>query len=848
MKKTVVTLAALLALGLAGCNPETTTSSSSTPDETSSKTTPDGDVFTAVTINNKEELQQKWDVESAQSRTLSITTTPAGNVFTLIQTGKIKITVADPTILSVNGFNVTPLKKGTTTLTVTLTNDDGSTVKDEVEITITEREYIEPTPIAQAKEKVGEMVAIRGEVRALDGTDAYVVDETGGMYVYNWTGKTTDTALDEDGYFVMGADIEVYGELKAYNGLLELCSGGESYAVTSREAVTPMDPLKLDEAGFKALKSTDAGNIYSFTAEYVETVEDDEESNVIFKLGETELTLRTSKYDIEDVDTVFAPGDDYDIVAPLTWYNGAQFDYFSQGVTISRVGGEITLETIELSASKTAAKVGDIVRLDYKLLPTGAVGKVTYEFTEGENLCELDGNSLTITGAGTIKLKAVSGEIASPEVTITATELTDSTIAAAKTLQKNDAVRVKGEVTAIDGNAAYISDETGGIYIYNFKPTDGWTMGAEVVVTGNIDIYNGLYQIKNGSSLCKIESTTGITPKAAETIDEAGYNALTAANAGNMYTFVAEYVSGNPNATDKDGKRTATSVKFSMGKTEVVLRTSKYDSTIDVNLEAGKYYKITAPLSWYNGAQFAFLSKGTTVAPFTDLPAATGIEIVASGDEVAVGETITFESYLTPFPSTGTVVYSIVTGSEFASIKDNVLTGVKPGVVTVQGSIGNIKSNTVTITVVGQLTDVLFDFSNAAINTVGEAATEITSEKVNITYNGINFLWEKNESSSAIRVEGNKLEDDPIRIYQGHKITITAPAGYEISKVIIDDQSDYAFEAAKINEVTEGVSVETDEFTGFAFAESLPSFYFVTTGTQIRAYSFQILLVEAAAE
>ena len=846
MKKTVVTLAALLALGLVACSPENTTSSSTPEESPTETTTPTEDGYTAVTINNKAELQAKWDIESAQTRTLSISTTPAGNVFSLVQTGKLKITVADPTILSVNGLNITPLKKGTTTLTVTLTNDDKTTVEDDVSITITEREYVTPTPIAQAKSQVGKMVAIRGEVRALDGSDAYVVDETGGMFVYNWAGKSTDTALDEEGNFTLGMDIEVYGELKQYNGLLELCSGGEAYAVKSREEVTPMEPISLDETGYKALKSTDSGNIYKFTAEYVETEEDGDESNVIFKLGAEEVTLRTSKYDLEDVNTVFAPGDDYDIVAPLTWYNNPQFDYFSQGVTISRVGGEIVLESIELTASKANAKVGDIVSLNYKMLPTGAVGKLTYEFTEGEDLCTVDGNDLIITGAGTIKVKAISGGISSPEVTITATELADSTTAVAKTLAKNDAVRVKGKVTAIDGKAAYITDKTGGIYVYNFAPADGWTMGAEVIVTGNIDIYNGLYQVKNGSDLCKIETTTGINPKAATTIDEAGFKALTAADAGNTYTFVAEYVKGDVNTTDKHGKRTASSVTFRMGKTEFVLRTSKYDDEIDVTLTAGKYYTITTPLSWYNGAQFAFLSQGTTVTEYTDLQAATGIEIVASADSVDVDQTITFESYLTPFPSTGTVTYSIVEGSEFAKIEGNELTGVQVGQVQVQGSIGEVKSNIVTITVT--MDKMVLDFSDEKINTLGEYATEISATKVNITVGGVNFLWEKNTSSDDIRVSGNKLQDDPIRIYSGQKITLTAPTGYNITGVVLEaGTGDNAFQADKIKEITEGVTAVAGESTGFQFASPMNSFYFVTTGKQIRVSTITINLAKAAA-
>ncbi len=72
------------------------------------------------------------------------------------------------------------------------------------------------------------------------------------------------------------------------------------------------------------------------------------------------------------------------------------------------------------------------------------------------------------------------------------------------------------------------------------------------------------------------------------------YAALTSADTGNLYTFTATFVDTQP----KTGA--AVSCNFTLGSTEIVLRTDKYDTVgISTTFVAGSQYKFTISLSWY---------------------------------------------------------------------------------------------------------------------------------------------------------------------------------------------------------------------------------------------------------
>ena len=261
----------------------------------------------------------------------------------------------------------------------------------------------------------------------------------------------------------------------------------------------------------------------------------------------------------------------------------------------------------------------------------------------------VSGNKITFTGNGSVKITATyKGETIEKTVEVAEGEHI-YTIAEAKaaTSDMNNLIKMRGKVTASLGKSAYISDSTGGAYIYNwsFNSADtaitnkSFTVGQTVDITAFIVHSNnggerGL-QISNWNSEKKervngtsaIVSTTEVEAMKPIELDEAGYKALTYDKVGNLYTFEAEYVSGNP-------KEKGVNVKFKLGNTDIVLRTDKYDpASPSDTLVAGKTYKITAPLSWFNGSHNSYASSGVSIVEADSKP----LEVSYTGDAYVGG-------------------------------------------------------------------------------------------------------------------------------------------------------------------------------------------------------------------
>lgn len=260
----------------------------------------------------------------------------------------------------------------------------------------------------------------------------------------------------------------------------------------------------------------------------------------------------------------------------------------------------------------------------------------------------VSGNKITFTGSGSIKITATyKGETIEKTVEVAEGEHI-YTIAEAKAAKSdaNHLIKMRGKVTASLGKSAYISDSTGGAYIYNwsFNSADtaitnkSFTVGQTVDITAfivhstkggerglQISNYNSGSRV-NGTSA--IVSTTKVEAMKPIELDEAGFKALTSDKVGNLYTFEAEYVSGKPS------KGSDVNVLFKLGSTSITLRTDRFDPAAPSDtLVAGKKYKITAPLSWFNGAQFAYASSGVSIVEADSEP----LEVSYTGDAY-VGE------------------------------------------------------------------------------------------------------------------------------------------------------------------------------------------------------------------
>lgn len=232
MKKSVVALTALLALGLAACTP-TNSSDSSTPSstdpgtsspssETSSKPSQEQN-FTSMSIANKDEMQATWYVEAEESRTLNLTIAPATNQINLISSGKLTATSSNTAVAVCTGLGVTGVGVGTATITVTLKNDNGTTLTDTVDVTVTNRPItaVGPQVVTDIKAGTytfgflnrstgkisfitGEMSGFHGECVGVDQYDKAAKIELAASGE-GWTMKVVTEGLSSTGKYVAAA-------------------------------------------------------------------------------------------------------------------------------------------------------------------------------------------------------------------------------------------------------------------------------------------------------------------------------------------------------------------------------------------------------------------------------------------------------------------------------------------------------------------------------------------------------------------------------------------------------------------------------------------------------------------
>lgn len=367
------------------------------------------------------------------------------------------------------------------------------------------------------------------------------------------------------------------------------------------------------------------------------------------------------------------------------------------------------------------------VKLDGAFATTGSTLTASNtNVTIGTGVAGLYSVSLDAAGEVTFTAKVTSdGKEYSASETITISARDIKTCASVKKLDDGTAVTVQGKVTAVSGKSAYIADSTGGVYInnWNYNSDDTaisnstWTLGQVVEVKAQVSSFNGLKQLSNYSS-GRITGTYAKTITDDITynitsLDQAGFNKLTATDAGNVYTFTATYVSGTPTTGS------AESCKFKIGTKTVTLRTDKYDKVgISTELVENREYKITTPLTWFNGAQFAFLGQGTSIEAINVVDP-TGIEVKASSS-VEVGSSISLSYTLTPSGATANVTYAIESGSEYATLSGNTLKGVAIGTVKVTAS---CKANGTTYTSLPVSIEVIAASDPVKINTITGAGS-----------------------------------------------------------------------------------------------------------------------------
>lgn len=760
MKKSKSLFAAILAvlsIGLVSCGNE-----SSQP--SNNPTTPSNNSQTPSVKNS-----YTFDVNGELKEGMTVTLIFKNNGSAIVEQASVVYSVDDASKATVSGNKITFTGNGSIKITATY---KGETIEKTVEVAEGEHIYT----IAEAKaasSDASHLIKMRGKVTASLGTSAYISDTTGGAYIYNWSYNNADTAITNKA-FTVGQTVDITAFIvHSTNGgerglqISNFNSGSRvsgTSAIVSTTEVEAMEPIELDEAGYKALTYDKVGNLYTFEAEYVSGNPKEKGVNVKFKLGNTDIVLRTDKYDPASPSDTLVAGKKYKITAPLSWFNGAQFAYASSGVSIV----EADSEPLEVSYTGNAY-VGDKVTLVTTASGVKVTEGVTYTIEEGSNLASLENGVLTITGEGAIKVKATyvkDGKTLTAEVTINATSLTLSKLSELKSMTTGK-VKSRGYVMGYTGtprsdsglyDKVFVADGEDYFILYKVQPEQltGINVGDLIEFIGDIQHYKQAdvttYETKNNVITKLTEADSSIVkPTATELTSSSAAFAFGQANISKAYKINQGVVTSNT----KDSKGNMT-VKFTLGSNEYEL----FMDSRDYDITKDPFTKLTV------GAVF----NANVFAAATNFFCPSNIEITSQQEVLTMdkkegtinihgnNKTLQLNATYAGGSNTDPIVWSSSAESVATVDQNGLVTGVAVGETTITAKKSETLSVQAKITVVDEnITKVTISASDLTEMAAGAVNQEVKGIKIEISTGLVNFA--------------------NIRVYKGQTLKLTSNIG-----------------------------------------------------------------------
>lgn len=779
MKKSKSLFAAILAvlsIGLVSCGNE-----SSQP--SSNPTTPSNNSQTPSVKNS-----YTFDVNGELKEGMTVTLIFKNNGSAIVEQASVVYSVDDVSKATVFGNKITFTGNGSIKITATY---KGETIEKTVEVAEGEHIYT----IAEAKaasSDASHLIKMRGKVTASLGTSAYISDTTGGAYIYNWSYNNADTAITNKA-FTVGQTVDITAfivhstnggerglQISNYNSEKRERVNGTS-AIVSTTEVEAMKPIELDEAGYKALTYDKVGNLYTFEAEYVSGNPKEKGVNVKFKLGNTDIVLRTDKYDPASPSDTLVAGKKYKITAPLSWFNGAQFAYASSGVSIV----EADAKPLEVSYTGNAY-VGDKVTLVTTASGVKVTEGVTYTIEEGSNLASLENGVLTITGEGAIKVKATyvkDGKTLTAEVTINTTALTLSKLSELKS-KTSGKVKSRGYVMGYTGtpridsglyDKVFVADGEDYFILYKVKPEQltGINVGDLIEFTGDIQHYKQgnvtTYETKNNIITKLTEADSSIVkPTATELTSSSAAFAFGQPNISKAYKINQGVVVSN--TEDSKGNMT---VKFTLGSNEYDL----FMDSRDYDITKDPFTKLTA------GAVF----NANVFAAASNFFCPSNIEITSQQEVFTMdkekGEinihgndkTLQLNATYTGGSNTDPIVWSSSAESVATVDQNGLVTGVAVGETIITAKKSETLKAQAKITVVDEnITTVTVSF-NSDIDALFIA--DDSAKTATLTTQGITFLMKQGSSNIAPSQMKRYLSSNSLRFYQGYSMEISVASG-----------------------------------------------------------------------
>lgn len=804
MKKSKSLFAAILAvlsIGLVSCGNENNPSQQ----PSNNPTTPSNNSQTPSVKNS-----YTFDVNGELKEGMTVTLIFKNNGSAIVEQASVVYSIDDASKATVSGNKITFTGNGSIKITATY---KGETIEKTVEVA--EGEHIYTIAEAKAaKSDLNNLIKMRGKVTASLGKSAYISDTTGGAYIYNWSFNNADTAITNKS-FTVGQTVDITAfivhstnggerglQISNWNSEKKERVSGTS-AIVSTTEVEAMKPIELDEAGFKALTYDKVGNLYTFEAEYVSgKPSKGTGANVKFKLGNTDIVLRTDSYDPAVPSDTLVTGKKYKITAPLSWFNGAQFAYASSGVSIV----EADSEPLEVSYTGNAY-VGEIVNLETTASGVKVTEGVTYTIEEGSNLASLENGVLTITGEGTIKVKATyvkDGKTLTAEVTINATALTLSKLSELKS-KTTGKVKSRGYVMGYTGtprsdsglyDKVFVADGEDYFILYKVQPEQltGINVGDLIEFTGDIQHYKQAdvttYETAHNVITKLTETDSSIVkPTATELTSSSAAFAFGQANISKAYKINQGVVISN--TEDSNGNMT---VKFTLGSYEYDL----FMDSRDYDITKDPFTKLNA------GAVF----NADVFAAATNFFCPSNIEITGEQEVLTLdkkeGEinihgndkTLQLKATYAGGSNTAAIVWSSSAESVATVDQNGLVTGVAVGETTITAKKSETLYVEAKITVVDEnLTKVTVSFNSdiADLLTIDNSAKTAT-----LTTQGITFLIKQEGSNTPLSQMKDYLSGNSLRFYKGYSMEISVASG-TIKAIKPDSYAKKAFTADNIS-------------------------------------------------
>lgn len=841
MKKSKSLFAAILAvlsIGLVSCGNENNPSQPS-----NNPTTPSNNSQTPSVKNS-----YTFDVNGELKEGMTVTLIFKNNGSAIVEQASVVYSVDDASKATVSGNKITFTGNGSIKITATY---KGETIEKTVKVAEGEHIYT----IAEAKaatSNANNLIKMRGKVTASLGKSAYISDSTGGAYIYNWSFNSADTAITNKS-FTVGQTVDITAfivhsnnggerglQISNWNSEKKERVNGTS-AIVSTTEVEAMEPIELDEAGFKALTYDKVGNLYTFEAEYVSGKPSKGTGvNVKFKLGNTDIVLRTDSYDPAVPSDTLVAGKKYKITAPLSWFNGARFAYASSGVSIV----EADAKPLEVSYTGNAY-VGQKVTLETTASGVKVTEGVTYTIEEGSNLASLENGVLTITGEGTIKVKATyvkDGKTLTAEVTINATALTLSKLSALKSMTTGK-VKSRGYVMGYTGtprsdsglyDKVFVADGEDYFILYKVKPEQltGINVGDLIEFTGDIQHYKQgdvtTYETAHNVITKLTEADSSIVkPTATELTSSSAAFTFGQANISKAYKINQAVVISN--TEDSKGNMT---VKFTLGSNEyeLFMDSRDYDITKDpfTKLKAGAVFNadvFAAATNFFCPSNIEITGEQEVLT----LDKKEG-EINIRGNDKTLQLKATYTG-----SNTGAITWSSSVESVATVDQNGLVTGVAVGETIITAKKSETLKVQAKITVVDvNITKVTVSFSSdiADLLTIDNSAKTAT-----LTTQGITFLIKQEDSPTPLSQMKDYLSRNSLRFYKGYSMEISVSSG-TIKAIKPDSYAKKAFTADNIfsNDFT------VTDIDTVSMKNTTSSKISMTAVSQVQIYSLEFTL------